>query len=75
MEEVSNPETSVNFYQTARRYNSEDSSLHTRRRENLKFHWIKLAQDSDHWLILVNTVIKHSDSIKDGEYLDQLSDC
>jgi hypothetical protein len=30
------PETSVNFCQTTRRNNSEDSHLHTRRRENLK---------------------------------------
>jgi hypothetical protein len=29
-------ETSVYFYQTARRNNPEDSHLHTRRRENLK---------------------------------------
>jgi hypothetical protein len=29
-------ETSVNFYQNARRNNPEDSRLHTRRRENLK---------------------------------------
>jgi hypothetical protein len=29
-------ETSVNFYQTARRYNPEDSHLRTHRRENLK---------------------------------------
>jgi hypothetical protein len=29
-------ETLVNFYQTTRRYNPEDSHLHTRRRENLK---------------------------------------
>jgi hypothetical protein len=29
-------ETSVNFYQTTRCYNPEDSHLHTRRRENLK---------------------------------------
>jgi hypothetical protein len=29
-------ETSVNFYQTTRRNISEDSHLHTRRRENLK---------------------------------------
>jgi hypothetical protein len=26
----------VNFYQTTRRYNPEDSHLHTHRRENLK---------------------------------------
>jgi hypothetical protein len=29
-------ETLVNFYQTARLYNPEDSHLHTHRRENLK---------------------------------------
>jgi hypothetical protein len=29
-------ETSVNFYQTTRRYNPEDSHLRTHRRENLK---------------------------------------
>jgi hypothetical protein len=29
-------ETLVNFYQTKRRYNPEDSHLHTHRRENLK---------------------------------------
>jgi hypothetical protein len=36
MEAVSTPETSVNFYQPAWRYNPEDSHLHIRRRENLK---------------------------------------
>jgi hypothetical protein len=36
MEAVITSETSVNFYQTARRNNPEDSHLHTRRRENLK---------------------------------------
>jgi hypothetical protein len=29
-------ETSVNFYQTSRRYNPEDSHFRTHRRENLK---------------------------------------
>jgi hypothetical protein len=38
MEAASTSETSVNFYQTTRRYNPEDSHLHTRRRENLKSH-------------------------------------
>jgi hypothetical protein len=38
MEAASTSETSVNFYQTTRRYNREDSHLHTRRRENLKSH-------------------------------------
>jgi hypothetical protein len=36
MTAASTPETSVNFYQATRRYNPEDSHLHTRRRENLK---------------------------------------
>jgi hypothetical protein len=35
-------ETSVNFYQTTRRYNPEDSHLHTHRRENLKSYIIVL---------------------------------
>jgi hypothetical protein len=36
MEAVSTSKTSVNFYQTTRRNNSEDSHLRTHRRENLK---------------------------------------
>jgi hypothetical protein len=36
MEAASTSETSINFYQTTRRCNPEDSQLHTRRRENLK---------------------------------------
>jgi hypothetical protein len=38
MKAVSTSETSVNFYQTARRNMPEDNHLHTRRRENLKSH-------------------------------------
>jgi hypothetical protein len=38
MEAASISEMSVNFYQTTRRNNQEDSHLHTRRRENLKSH-------------------------------------
>jgi hypothetical protein len=38
MEAASTSETSVNFYQTTRRNNPEDSHLYTRRRENLKSH-------------------------------------
>jgi hypothetical protein len=37
---ASTSESSVNFYQTIRRYNPEDSHLHTRRRENLKSYLI-----------------------------------
>jgi hypothetical protein len=36
MEAASTSETSVNFYQTKRHCNSEDTNLQTRRRENLK---------------------------------------
>jgi hypothetical protein len=40
MEAARISETSVNFYQTTRRNNPEDSHLHTRRREKLKSHVI-----------------------------------
>jgi hypothetical protein len=36
IEAASTYETSVNFYQTSRRNNPEDSHLRTRRREDLK---------------------------------------
>jgi hypothetical protein len=39
MEATSTSETTVNFYQTTRRYNPEDSHLHTHRRENLKSYF------------------------------------
>jgi hypothetical protein len=38
MEAASTSETSVNFYQTTRRYNPEDSHLQTCCRENLRSH-------------------------------------
>jgi hypothetical protein len=34
-------ETPVNFYHITRRYNPEDSHLHTRRRENLQSYLVK----------------------------------
>jgi hypothetical protein len=40
MEAESTSETSVIIYQTTRRYNPEDSHLHTRRSENLKSYLI-----------------------------------
>jgi hypothetical protein len=36
MEAARTSKTLVNFYQTTRRYNPEDSHLRTHRRENLK---------------------------------------
>jgi hypothetical protein len=38
IEAASTSETSINVYQTARRNIPEESHLHTRRRENLKYH-------------------------------------
>jgi hypothetical protein len=40
--DASTSETSVNFYQTTRLNNPEDSHLHTRRHENLKSYLIKV---------------------------------
>jgi hypothetical protein len=37
--------------------------------------WIPLAQDRDQWWAVVNMVNEISGSIKDGEFLDSLSDC
>jgi hypothetical protein len=42
MEAVRSSETSVNFNVTTRRYISEDSKLHVRRRYNLKSHTVNL---------------------------------
>jgi hypothetical protein len=39
MEAVITPETSVNFYQTTQRNIPEDSLLHSRHRDNLKYHF------------------------------------
>jgi hypothetical protein len=39
MEAARTSETLVNFYQTARRYNPEDSHLRTHRREKLKSYY------------------------------------
>jgi hypothetical protein len=43
MEAARTSETLVNFYQTTRRYNPEDSHLRTRRRENLKSYFLYLS--------------------------------
>jgi hypothetical protein len=53
MEALSTSKTLVNFYQTTRCNNPENSHLHTRRRENLKSHsfdWLFF----DWYLVLFN---------------------
>jgi hypothetical protein len=45
MEAARTSETLVNFYQTTRRYNPEDSHLRTNRRENLKSYSVILPVD------------------------------
>jgi hypothetical protein len=49
MAAASTSETSVNFYHTTRRYNPEDSHLHTPRRENLKSYIPSAVQQ---WTVL-----------------------
>jgi hypothetical protein len=48
LEAAGTSETSVNFYQTTRSNNPEDSHLHTRRRENLKSHLVNLTDISEY---------------------------
>jgi hypothetical protein len=43
MEAARISETLVNFYQTTRHYNSEDSHLRTHRRENLKSYNLQIG--------------------------------
>jgi hypothetical protein len=43
LEAASPSETPANIYQTTRRNNPEDSHLHTRCGENLKYHEAKLS--------------------------------
>jgi hypothetical protein len=56
MEEASTSESSVNFYQTTRRNNPEDSHLHTRRRENLKSHLV-------HFLLCIVVLLLFPNSV------------
>jgi hypothetical protein len=52
---ASNSETSVNFYQTARSNNPEDSHIHTRRRENLKYHSVNVMLAAFYWVSRPNS--------------------
>jgi hypothetical protein len=59
MEASRSSETSVNFYQTTRRNNPEDSYLHTRSREDLKSHWsILVYARLGYILIYCSSIIK-----------------
>jgi hypothetical protein len=56
MEAASTSETSVNLYQATRRYNPEDSQVHSRCRENLtsylKLHIFSLPKIVPKWDLL-----------------------
>jgi hypothetical protein len=54
MEAVQTSETSVNSYQSTRRYNPEDSHLRTHRRENFKLY---LVTDHLEYLSVVGKII------------------
>jgi hypothetical protein len=59
MEAARTSETSINFYQTTRLYNQEDSHLSTRRRENLKsIHLMKFKHTYDLFTKLVTATLE-----------------
>jgi hypothetical protein len=47
IEAARSSETLVNFYQTTRRYNPEDSHLRAHRRENLKSYGVNIHRFGD----------------------------
>jgi hypothetical protein len=53
MEAASTSETLVNFYQTTRRYNPEDSHLSTQRRENLRSYLVRTLHKTGNYLCYV----------------------
>jgi hypothetical protein len=61
MEAARSSETLVNFYQTTRRYNPEDSHLRTHRRENLKPYSYEL-------LVAMDVIPKWTDVITEDKY-------
>jgi hypothetical protein len=71
MEAARTSETLVNFYQTTRRYNPEDSHLRSHRRENLKSYilaldWRQLTEWCEKvttWRDLSGLLYKHSDVV------------
>jgi hypothetical protein len=56
MEAARTSETLVNFYQTTRCYNPEDSNFHTHRRENLKSYGFRNVETI---LLNINTQQKY----------------
>jgi hypothetical protein len=46
MKAISTSETSVNVYQTTRRNKPEASHIHARRRENLKYHKVRILMNA-----------------------------
>jgi hypothetical protein len=67
MEAARTSETLVNFYQTTRRYNPEDSHLRTHRRENLKpYSHLKslIHADDDVVLTVFPSTLGHLDSLE-----------
>jgi hypothetical protein len=52
MQAANTSETSVNFYQTTRRYNPEDSHFHTRSRENLKSCFVLTVRKNPSFTII-----------------------
>jgi hypothetical protein len=61
METARTSETLVNFYQTTRRYNPEDSHLRTHRRENLKSYLTLNPINSPNLFIVDLDVFNHPD--------------
>jgi hypothetical protein len=57
MQAASTSETSVDFYQTTRRYNLEDSHLHISGRENLKSHLQILVAKAPRYCIFMSFII------------------
>jgi hypothetical protein len=56
MEAESTSETLVNLYETSGRNIPEDSGLHIRRLEKLKFHSVSTGSSHSHWYMAARSV-------------------